>query len=512
MTRINGIELLPPRVKTLVLATSDASVKEKAQADDVLTGTNDYIKIQAAIDALGSYDSLEIVGENVVLGATGITIAGKEFFRFRAPAVAYSGTGVAIAISGTNIDGLDIVVDYILATGDAVSSGTARAFTISGINTSKIKSYIDAFKAGAGLELITVAGTTIQNESNDITLTLMNVKTSILFSGDYSSCYNTFDIIWYISDGTITNLVCFDTQSNTGAASGNRIKNIAVWPNTDSAVSIIKGNNHSLFIINKSIVDAATKGGALVFFDTTVLTDRMEESVWWNAAAAAKMWNTKLQYVGYWIREGVVQASTGKMNSDEDVVHVIGLGATTGGTNGGGGSSNDEMYCNTTVASGSTGYIRTKVALSVLEWMDWDIGILEWIFYVNAYNCDANTEAWVKLCSGLDYDDLASHGLGIHIINAAVYGQSYGSGAAAVDTATLGNVDPSASVMTKIRIVYIPGVHIAWRLNDGTAVLQATAANLPTTDGNARIILSVANGAGIKDQTLYTNRMRIRQK
>jgi hypothetical protein len=105
---------------------------------------------------------------------------------------------------------------------------------------------------------------------------------------------------------------------------------------------------------------------------------------------------------------------------------------------------------------------------------------------------DAEKVAYFQLKQAHTIADLAAPGLGIKIVNGALYGESYGSARGVVDLGTT----LTRQKCYRVDIVHTPGSKIEWYVNNVLAGTQSTAANIPNavTAGDGDFVLGIANG------------------
>ncbi len=274
--RIDGYSI--PRTATYVVATSDAMAREKAQSDDTLTGTNDYVKLQAAISALPQYATLAIVGKTVQLGATGVTVGQDLYWYSPGITYEYSGTGTAISLIAdpaivSNL-GNEIPNSYdfgrILATGAAVSSATAAGLHIQGLRDSDVRVRTENFAAGYGVKLVTDLANLRNVESNRFRFFSRECKTGIYLSGDWGFAYNQLSFNYILYTGSTTaDYIVIDAQDNTYNANGWLISDLNIWPSNNLEGYGIKGSHLKHVQIKSMIVDGGGiyGNGFVPFYD-----------------------------------------------------------------------------------------------------------------------------------------------------------------------------------------------------------------------------------------------------
>lgn len=244
------------RPATLVVATNDATTLEKEQADYVCDGTNDYIEIQAAIDACVSGNCLRIVGPNAALGATGLSITGKDRFMFdaRNTLMTCSSTGAHLTVNGASATswGRNVIIANIEAVGAAIASATAQTLKLAKFNMGYIDLYAYDYQGGTGVYLDSTTG---QCEANDLHLKLRVCKKGIDAQGTGSLMNNN---LWLEYDPyNIASSVAFETGSYAGTLlAGWHINKMGLWIQADVVSYGINGA-----LLKGSIIDDVSLDG-----------------------------------------------------------------------------------------------------------------------------------------------------------------------------------------------------------------------------------------------------------
>lgn len=122
---------------------------------------------------------------------------------------------------------------------------------------------------------------------------------------------------------------------------------------------------------------------------------------------------------------------------------------------------------------------------------------------------DAQCNAWFQIKAAITVADLVASGLGIKVINANLYGESYGaSGREQIDLST-------ALVWARsyrVEIILYPGSKIEWYVNGSLAGTTSAAGYVPTgTISGPQLILAIANGAagGVANNMVITRLWKI---
>lgn len=224
--------LVAPRVATAIVVASDASPGLRQMRGPYVwhcDGTDDYVQIQAAIDAcadLAGDDSQgKVVGTEgtFALGSTGITIpnaGGNDRdthfeFDFSAALITYSGTGTAVTagLVTSFMSRLAVKIGELQATGAAIASSSAVGISWTGFSN-ELDAWVSEFHAGKGLVLVDT------NSGWFPHLRFTNCKIGITTAGDAGG--NLFGMVDYrviSGSGVASGVALQDTGTGVGYAS-----------------------------------------------------------------------------------------------------------------------------------------------------------------------------------------------------------------------------------------------------------------------------------------------------
>ena len=124
-------------------------------------------------------------------------------------------------------------------------------------------------------------------------------------------------------------------------------------------------------------------------------------------------------------------------------------------------------------------------------------------------NDDANTVRYFKITDVTkDHGDLIVQGIGLKIVNLAVYGESYGTERGEVDL----GITLAVNTEVKIDIEHDPVNQIMkWYVNGVLKGVQTTTAKIPSAPMNAYtgLNLSITNGATAAAATVYISQPKL---
>jgi len=156
------------------------------------------------------------------------------------------------------------------------------------------------------------------------------------------------------------------------------------------------------------------------------------------------------------------------------------------------------------VATGTTAGSTARLLTSGYGWgrgmvnavVNWDKKLYI-LFTWSLGGTDSDTDRWIQIQDGAGtiIGDLDVMGMGVFADNLVLYGESYGSGRAALTLNTTATVD----LHYDIAIILYPGSKIEWYVNGVLKATQSTGANIPSGTGVASswIIASIKNtGSG----------------
>jgi hypothetical protein len=502
MKHLNSVTRLPSNgAATKVIATSDADANIRATADYVLDGTNDYVEIQAAIDAMNDGEILTIVGPTVTLGATGIDFGDLSNFQFLAPAttIKYSGTGVAIEwtpASQTYFSRIDALVEF---TGDAITSGTARAFKLGAHQFGDFKLRYKAVNSGGALEIVTLSPS-LYFECNGLWMSGYAHR-HIIFTGDYSFAYNYLNQADFDLSDAADNAVCLDFSNNTWDVVSWQIPKINVWPHATNTNTVIKSNGTSDIVIDHLMVDGVSgKGAALTIFDA-VETDLRVKRLTLCALDSGRIIRStegvSAPYIDEIYEDGVkLVGGAGEIGEQlsRTVIMPVALAETSDMSDDTG--SRWTTSAGVAVQSGAgvsaVGGAAISCELQGNEYSSWD-EYFSWKLRVQRSGSATNAVGYIQIKPTTAVGALAGHGLGIRMDNLAMKGISYGSGGAeeAVDL----SVDMTQGIYYNVEIRFYPGVKIEWYVNGVLKGTQSTTTKIPSSGGDADLVCSIAKAA-----------------
>ncbi len=234
------------RGATYVIATSDASAINKAQADVVLTGANDFTILQAAINTAQASGGgkIKIIGNNVILGATGIVLnpaINDTTLEFVGVNIQYSGTGKAITLEQpaalTKNFHPRIIGGVITATGAGTASATAIGISAMQWQYGYINCTIAEFNSGTAIKFASGGGATDFAENNHFNVYINNCKNGIYFTGTGGTDYNTIDYIAYVNDVADTGGYAIKTDDTHGTLQ-LEITNANIWLHQNDTIGL----------------------------------------------------------------------------------------------------------------------------------------------------------------------------------------------------------------------------------------------------------------------------------
>lgn len=504
-TYLNGVPTdATGRCSSFVLAASDSSQLNKAQADYVCNAADDFPSINAAIALMTAMQGhLKLLPGNYY-GNTEITIdVSRMTFDFEGANLVYSGTGKCLSINNGalayNFDSNVVKGGAIIATGAALASATATALHLRGVINAWIRTGIHNFKAGVAVELETNDAAGDYCESTQWWLNIRDCKTGVKLTGDTSFSYQHFRKFTYVvSDEAMANCIAIDAENNTYPAVGWVFDEFYLWPYSHNAISGIKGINLYDCQIEYALVDslAGTHGDAFILLDGTdprIVIDRVDIFNLNAAGRAPLAWQTK-HY------------------DFETRVPTLGW-ATDDTTVGNSAAGPMAQTVHTTVAANERGLLNTPVAFMdegvAYTSINWDKA-KAFIFDIMVGGSDVQALRRFQVKPGVAEGILAAMGLAIEIQNLALFGECYGAGRATLDLSTV----LSQWLTYQIMIVHFPGSRVEWYVNKVLKGTYDTPANIPNgTVASNSLVHSIINGAaGGVDAMLLLGNLRIKSK
>ncbi len=246
---VNGYNAV--RSATYVIAASDATAAEKAQADALLDGVDDYVQIQVAIDVIEAQGSgtIRIIGKTVNLGTTGVTAyrTNDVIIDFRGVTINYSGVGAAISLiedrAATQTIRNQVLGGSVVATGGAVGSATAVGIKTQQLQFSIIDVYVENFQAGDAIQIRSGAASGDFSENNRINAYVYQCKNGVHLTGDGGTGYNRIEFLSYDNyvSTAATGILTDDTIGSQGLSMGC----ITMWAHTNNMTGIDLTNTSS---------------------------------------------------------------------------------------------------------------------------------------------------------------------------------------------------------------------------------------------------------------------------
>ena len=466
--------------------TSDAPVLIKALAllgkivygnrIQICDGVNDYVEVQAVHDALGNGDSLKVVGNNLILGATGVTIT-HELFTFDLSGIisTYTGIGYAYTVEKAFTSNRPMLVranfGVIVASGAAVTAANAAGLCLKGCLFSNIE-FVDSlnFNAGAAMVFSTSIAAGEFVEMNYFGRVMSdNCKTGLMILGDSSTSYNDIKHFFYaMSNAAIANCVVVDIQNNTLPCTDLNIGKLSIYLATTLTVSGVKGINGTNFEIREIYCDTSgdnTKGGGFLLFNTTVLNHHVRRANFYTMNAAAKLWASGEQpYVDEFYIDGIAVRSKGALVAglllrDNFLPLTLSGGTTLDAGTGGHYPTMQGVFCFTGIVPSAAGAYENSLLLDFFGQCNWE-SYFELNFIVMRAHSDGLTITRIQLGNNTTLAALGGHGLGIRIDNLALKGISRGTGGAEA------TVDLGVAMISfqpyYISIRFFPGSRIEW--------------------------------------------------
>jgi hypothetical protein len=502
----NNVSARVGRGYTHVIATSDATATEKAQADLILTGTagvyENPTSLQALLTAGTDSSSYIILGQNCYF-STGIVLPDINFLTFKSNAVInYNGTGVAVTAEFTNKNKAYIDIADIVATGAAIPSGTAEALRVGGISFSKIQCLANSFKGNIGFNLYDAVN--IVSENNEYWLNAKDCLRSIYPNGAGTLARCTFrNFTCEVADATLNNVVALDVTDATSTHYLLHFDSCICWVGTNNTMSFMKGLYTAEATFDEADVHGNGYGSNFTMWDGVKSDTKCNLSNWNTVHNNAKMYNTNLIYVGRWERDNVLQPSLGLLDNKLEAMHVrldysspnvvYAYTHDGGGTTfpmGNGEASIDSIapYDNATCwwkCSWSKSYTGSTA-------INFNKPIVM-RFIVDRQGSDAESVHRLQLKSdaGATRSAMTAPGIGIEILNMALRTESYGAARESSALAAL-----SDAVNYDIVIIHYPGVKIEWYVDGVLTVADTTLNTIPSGDNYSMILLQTSyNGA-----------------
>ncbi len=138
--------------------------------------------------------------------------------------------------------------------------------------------------------------------------------------------------------------------------------------------------------------------------------------------------------------------------------------------------------------------------------VNWDKVLYQSLTIVKSVsNADNISRFHIKAADTLA--DLVAQGIGIKIINLALWGDSFGASGALVDLATT----LTANKEYFIEILHTPATSIKWYVNSVLVGTQSTAAKIPSGVSAAALVLSSANVATATETGFYISQIIMAQ-
>ncbi len=496
---IDAIQYAPEAIATYVIATSDATAKEKAQSDLVLTGTSaayaSETAFQALLTAAASGDTFKILGHNMYL-TKGLTILSAICFdaeqcviNYNSTGESVSGTGYAVTIAGAaSITRMFFKVRRIVAKTTAVSSANAGGLRLQGVCSSRFDFLIRDFNAGIGIQLDGEATGGLWIENNDFHGRFACCKYSVAYYGETGGGvnYNNWWTLEICNDeiDTIAGAigVDFNSANNTGGGYGERYHNVYFWPQATAAESGFSGAGVHRLWIGRVMVD--TGGSAFTLLDNaTLTTDTIVEDVEFlspTATALLKTTDGYLPLVKSYNRDGTYFPTFYEPDMMQRMVHVpitFWQGTLVKTTNGAGEKLSTGVKLNTSTTNPDMALYPATVgwgqgSSSGVTFPNWAKNWV-WIFQVQRTTNDTASLSYVQVKAAQTHGALAAEGIGMEIRNLDLYTQAFGSGGSAALENTDFGVDLTLSQPAEIAIVHLAGVSDSWYVN---GVLKRTLA------------------------------------
>ena len=126
------------------------------------------------------------------------------------------------------------------------------------------------------------------------------------------------------------------------------------------------------------------------------------------------------------------------------------------------------------------------------QYFNWDKP-LYFIFNVSRYQSDPEVVARIQLKPANTEGAVADKGIGLKILNGALWGESYGSSPGEVDLDYTLNI--AGQEGAQIVIALEPGTSIGWYVNGVLKGTQGAASAIPTGTAIGRMVFSLVNGA-----------------
>lgn len=434
------------RSDTVTVATSDASAVEKAQADYVCNGTDDYIELQAAIDDCSDGDSVKVLGETIYLGSTGITMK-HDRFTFDASGVeirtAVEGVAVKVDGDGTHIRDGHYYFGKILGVWPASESTAAIGLEVTDVRESYFDVFVDTLWDGHGVKWTTASAGNLLVETNQWHIFCQDVLYGLYPYGDGSFMSNRirsyrFDLS---DDATFTGgiAMCFD--NNTANVLDLVVDDLIIWNQLDPASYGITGNNTKDLVIDYCLCDSCGDNFTLLqdADDTTVINNCHA----FDFPATAKLRNTEGVYP---LIKNFKNNTTDVIGRDQEILEMFRLGnyrfpaGTLGNDeNTGGGYNFWNLYDHWASSGGGAGDIGgarcgSFNCLKDVYELDFSDTDFVWCFSYARRTSDAGATGRLQLDENNAFAALSDHGLGIRADNLDLKLVCYGTNGAEAAT------------------------------------------------------------------------------
>lgn len=271
---INGLNYDPPRTATLVVAASNASAAEKAQADYVCDGTADDVEIQAAIVALPA------TGGKLQLSSGTFTLAASILIQDKMVWLSGEGTGWAM-VTGVAVPmaGGTIITAANAFNSDFISvkSSTGAAATVGLVAGTKIthlkifQNYPVASPNAHGIHQYGTAEGDAGHQQNQLYIDNVVVSgvggTGFKLGGGESFVTNSFALgayyygFWGGEDSVWINLIATGNARHGGEAnitllSANQSSNLYSYESHYNGIEIIANNGKTTISSTFSVSNA----------------------------------------------------------------------------------------------------------------------------------------------------------------------------------------------------------------------------------------------------------------